>query len=428
MCDTLCVLGREGAVFGKNSDRPAAELQLPAVVGPRPGGGRLRTQYLEIEDAGAARALLSQPDWLWGAEHGVNEHALAVGNEKVDTRQPGAADGRTAGSRGAALIGMDLVRLALERAGSAEAALEVVVGLLERHGQGGVCDRTFDQAYDSSFLLADPASAWVLETAGRTWAARPVGPGGTAAISNRLTIGDDWARASPDVPAGADFDAWRDPAVDTAYADGRLAASRAFLASLPAGGERPGASDRARRVVAHLRDHGTGPWGDPGGPGAGGRGTRPPPPPAETGADGRGITVCMHVGGVMATTASMVAALPRPGTGPLRAWLAVGSPCVSVYVPVLGPPHAGQVGADARLFRDAAELRSRVESDGSELDRIRATLDPLEGELWDEADAAVERPDRWDRLHAEAWRRVGEAARRLADRRSGPTRPVRARP
>src|SRR6185503_9640723 len=93
-----------------------------------------------------------------------------------------------------ALIGMDLVRLGLERSRTAEQALEVMTALLERHGQGGVADRTHAEAYFSSFLVADPTQAWVLETSARTWAARPVDD--TAAISNRLTLGTDWARAS----------------------------------------------------------------------------------------------------------------------------------------------------------------------------------------------------------------------------------------
>src|SRR4029079_11217230 len=94
-----------------------------------------------------------------------------------------------------------------ERSRTAEQALEVMTALLERHGQGGVADRTHDEAYFSSFLVADPTQAWVLETSARTWAARPVDD--TAAISNRLTLGTDWARASESVGAGTDFDEYR---------------------------------------------------------------------------------------------------------------------------------------------------------------------------------------------------------------------------
>ncbi len=414
MCDTLCILSPEGTLFAKSSDRPAGELQLPAAFDARPPGGRLRTQYLEIEDEGAAPVLLSRPDWLWGAEHGVNGHGVAIGNEKVDT----VSGVSTAPP---ALIGMDLVRLGLERAGSAEAALEVMVDLLGRHGQGGMADRTFEQAYDSSFLVADASTAWVLETAGRTWAAEPVPANGTAAISNRLTIGCGWSRASPDVPPGADFDAWRDPAVATGYADGRLAASRAFLRS---GGDAAAPLPaRARAVVAHLRDHGTGPWGGPGSdrsrsPGA----ARVVPPPSESRADGTGITVCMHVGGLMATTASWVVHLPRLGEAPIRSWVALGSPCVSVYVPLFGMARMPTGVVAAGLWHRGETLRQRIEADGSELERVRDVLAPLEAALWEEADDLVACPDRWARFHDDAWHRVAGAMSGLTGARVTGTR------
>jgi secernin len=405
MCDTLCVLTPEGTIFAKSSDRPAGELQLPEVQGPRPAGGRLRTQYLAIEDEGSCAVLLSRPDWLWGAEHGINEHGVAIGNEKVDTTSG-------VGSAPPALIGMDLVRLGLERARSGDAALDVMVGLLERHGQGGVGDRTFQVAYDSSFMIADGAMAWVLETAGRTWAAKRLGVGEAAAISNRLSIRQDWTCASRDVPGGVDFDAWRDTAVDTAYTDGRLAASRAFLGR-PSSSAEPERSPSVRQVVAHLRDHGSGPWGEPG------RARRPEgevvaPPPSEVGADGSGITVCMHVGGVMATTASTIALLPPAGGAPLRSWVAVGSPCVSVYVPLLGLPERSSAGVDSVLWHQGSELRRRVEEDGGALGPIRDVLDPLEAELWEEADELVDRPGLWAGFHEAAWQRVAAAASDLA--------------
>ena len=184
-------------------------------------GGVLETQYLTIADAGAIPCVLSQPTWLWGAEHGVNAHHVAIGNEKIwGTSDPFRAE--------PALIGMDLVRLGLERGRSAEEAIDVMTELLERHGQGGVADSTTNEPYWSSFLVVDPHGAWVLETCSRTWAARRTSSGGTA-ISNRITIRDDWDRASPDVENGADFDDWRQPDVPTGHADRRSGASRAFL-------------------------------------------------------------------------------------------------------------------------------------------------------------------------------------------------------
>ena len=408
MCDTLCVLTSAGTVFAKNSDRPAGELQLPEAHGRRSGGGRLRTQYLEIDDEGAGAILLSRPDWLWGGEHGLNEHGVAIGNEKVATVS-GVATAPPA------LIGMDLVRLGLERATHAEEAIDVMTDLLERHGQGGIADATFEQAYDSSFLVADRDAAWVLETAGRTWVARPV-DAGAVAISNCLTIGTNWVRASTDVPSGADFDEWRDPASDTGHADRRLTASVRFLATGHEHASNDGRMLTPHQVVGHLRDHGTGPWGEPGRALVHGTTHSPVPPPSETSADGKGITICMHTGGLLATTASMVAFLPQPEAGPLRSWVAVGSPCVSVYVPLFGMPDLSGGCVDAPLWHANAELRHRVEADRDVLADLRTELDPLEAELWAEADELVDQPGQWNRFNADAWRRVGYAAGALVGR------------
>ena len=150
---------------------------------------------------------------------------------------------------------MDLVPLGLERARSADEAVEVMAALLERCGQGGIADAAHHEAYDSSFLVADASGALVLETAGSDYAAASF-PGG-AAISNRIALGTGWTRASAGVARGADFGSFRDPGEDTRYADVRLAASRRFLGSAPPRGLTPAAT------AAHLRDHGTGPWGAP---------------------------------------------------------------------------------------------------------------------------------------------------------------------
>ena len=72
-------------------------------------------------------------------------------------------------------------RLALERGSSAQEALHVITGLLERYGQGGSCrEDPTPFCYHNTFLLADRTEAWVLETAGRLWAAQRIqgeGPG-----------------------------------------------------------------------------------------------------------------------------------------------------------------------------------------------------------------------------------------------------------
>jgi hypothetical protein len=370
-------------VFAKNSDRPPGEVQITWPFGRRSSNGCwLRTQYLTIGDTGAHAVLLSCPTWLWGAEHGVNEYGVAIGNERVGTVHD-AAHAKPA------LIGMDLVRLGLERSRSATEAVDVMTGLLESCGQGGIADAARGKAYDSSFLVADPAEAFVLETAGKDYAVAPARD--ATAISNRLGIGTEWTAASPALEPGVAFTQFRDADENTAFADVRLAASRRFLDSAPPGGI------TARAMAAHLRDHGTGPWGVPGVQGP------VQPPPSRVGEDFAGVTVCMHVREVSVTAASMIAELPDAvdDGAPLRVYVAAGSPCASVYIPALPrsakgpPPFVPMELSSEELWRAADTLRQRVESDPNILVAVRAVLQPVEDELWYESDEVLEHPERW---------------------------------
>jgi dipeptidase len=196
MCDTLAVV-LDGVVwFAKNSDREPGESQA-VEHRPRtrhPHGARVRTTYVELDQVTETHeVVLSRPTWMWGAEMGANEHGLAIGNEAVFTRVPMERDG---------LLGMDLVRLALERAKTADDALELVAWLLARHGQGGAAGfRNRGFAYHNAFLFADPRGAWLMETAGRFWAAERVR--GARTTSNVLTIGADYERVGPGTIEGA---------------------------------------------------------------------------------------------------------------------------------------------------------------------------------------------------------------------------------
>jgi secernin len=384
MCDTLCVVQPDRTLFAKNSDRPVAEAQVVEAWGRRPAGGTLATTHLTIDDAGAHAVLGSRPTWMWGFEHGVNEHGVAVGNEEVWSVVDMA--GEPPG-----LIGMDLVRLALERADTASAAVEVIGDLLGRHGQGGLANAEHQEAYSSSFLVADGREAWVLETAGRTWAARPAGAG--TAISNRISLKTDWTVASSDVAPGSDFDRWRDPAMWTGHADARLAAT---LAAVDRGPRATPAS-----MVATLRDHGSGPWGAPteipDRASAGGAALPIEPPPAGPGFDpdsGEGFSVCLHLRDYQATTAALVAALVVDGAP--RVWVALGNPCASIFVPVVDlavPPAALADPATAARFAALARSVEQAGTGPGRLAAIRAALGPVEAELWARADDGAREVD-----------------------------------
>jgi secernin len=385
-------------VFAKNSDRPPGEVQVAWPFGRRSSAGcTLRTQYLSIGDTGAHAALLSCPTWLWGAEHGVNEHGVAIGNERVSTTHDAAA-------APPALIGMDIVRLGLERARTATEAVDVIAGLLETYGQGGIADATHQEAYDSSFLIADASQAFVLETAGSEYAVAPFSTG--VAISNRIGLETEWTRASGLTP-GESADRFRRVEEETAFADVRLAASRRFLASIGSGGLTPAAT------AAHLRDHGTGPWGAPHGP------VPVHVPPVRVGADRSGVTVCMHVRGRSVTAASMIAELPTAVAdgAPVRAFVAAGSPCVSIYVPAFPrtaagpPPFVPLELSSEELWHSADALRRLVEDNPDALPALRDTLRRVEDELWAESDDVLEQPARWAAVGGSWGNRALEALR-----------------
>ena len=332
----------------------------------------LQTQYLTLADPGAAALVGSRPTWLWGLEHGVNEHRVAVGNEMLwTTSDPRASP--------PALIGMDLVRLALERATDADAAVEVITDLLAHHGQGGAAEADPPKAYFSSFLIADPQRVWVLETSGSTWAARPVGPGSGTAISNRIALGHDWTLASADVDPGTDFDRYRRAGSSTDHADRRLARSRPLV-------EHGADSISPADLVGLLRDHGGERWGRPTDPVTEVVAAPPADAPSPT-----GVTVCMHLRGDQTTNAAMAAMLPADPDAPVRAWIALGSPCASVFVPVFPPLGVAPELARPELWAAFEALRPAVEGpDGAAaLAAIRSVLGPLERDLWDEADSCA---------------------------------------
>ena len=205
MCDTFVALQnatKDGSViFGKNSDREPNEAHELVVIphATHAPGTEVECTYLSVPQVRETNAVfLSKPFWIWGAEMGANEHGVVIGNEAVFTKVPYQKE--------PGLIGMDFLRLALERATTSEEALDEIITLLEIYGQGGNCGFSHEFYYHNSFLIADPQSAWVLETAGKHWAAEKVRD--LRSISNIITIGSTWDRASNDLVSHALSQGW----------------------------------------------------------------------------------------------------------------------------------------------------------------------------------------------------------------------------
>src|SRR5258708_5400555 len=118
MCDTVVAAPGSTAehimLFGKNSDRPRNEAQAVEFF-PRAThapDAMLACTYITIPQVPHTHAvLLCRPFWIWGAEMGANAHGVVAGNQAIHARSPPPET--------KALLGMDLLRLALERATTA---------------------------------------------------------------------------------------------------------------------------------------------------------------------------------------------------------------------------------------------------------------------------------------------------------------------
>ncbi|KAM6978696.1 secernin-3 [Tautogolabrus adspersus] len=208
-CDTFVALPPstqgQSIIFGKNSDRPCDEVQEVVYFPAQDydAGEMVECTYIEIEQVAHTYAVvLSKPAWLWGAEMGANELQVCIGNEAVWGRE--SADGDEA------LLGMDLVRLGLERADTAEKAVDVITELLEKYGQGGSCmEDESGFTYHNSFLISDRKEAWLLETSGKSWAAERV-EAGHRNISNEYDITTKIDKEHPEMRDYAKNKGWWD--------------------------------------------------------------------------------------------------------------------------------------------------------------------------------------------------------------------------
>lgn len=182
MCDTLYQKNKHFTIFGKNSDRSANEPNLVILNKAKDNQNKtLSCTYIDIPEVNHSYAnILVKPSWIWGAEMGINEYHLVIGNEAVFTKKK---------KKTPSLIGMDFLRLALERAKSAPEAIDVITNLLQTHGQGGNCGYDKQFFYDNSYLIADPSEAFILETVGKEYKIKKLITSGN--ISNRLSITED---------------------------------------------------------------------------------------------------------------------------------------------------------------------------------------------------------------------------------------------
>lgn len=320
-CDTFALKGScyefGKNLLAKNSDRPLGECQ-PLVLIPgqdHPVGTTVKCTDLTIPQAARTYTVLgSRPYWIWGFEMGLNEWGLAIGNEAQGSRCKAETE--------TGLLGMDLLRLGLERAKTCREAITVITELLEQYGQNANASPLFDRRYENSFLLVDPTEIWLLETAGRQWAAKQIPD--RYAISNCYTIGTEYDLASKDVEIYARDRRWLAPSEPFAFAKAYTMPAVRQSGSVPRWRrlnqliEAAGEVMTLDQVLRVLRDHFEGELIEP----------------RNGGCYGGFISICMHAmtWDACQTAASLLACW-QEGLGWICRW-APAIPCCSAYLPL----------------------------------------------------------------------------------------------
>lgn len=327
-CDTMVgtpAATRHGqTVFAKNSDRPWQECQ-PLELHERKthaGGAKAATQFVEIAEAETTfRHVGSRPWWCRGYEQGFNEHQVVIGNEALPSRLEPYAEPK--------LIGMELLRLGLERGRMAREAVDAMTGLIGEHGQGKFENDAGVRTYDNGYIVADPTEAFVIETAGHEWAVKRVP--GALGISNVYSLETDYDSVSDTAERLARDNGWWDGSGPFNFAEAFTRDRR---------DEGSGAMRRKRScavlggatgkigvdtMMAVLRDHSDA--------------AEPNEPFRRDINPGSGI--CVHFGHDEDgnpkggnTAASLVADLCGDGSRLPVYWCSFYSPCLSVFFPV----------------------------------------------------------------------------------------------
>ncbi|XP_065164277.1 secernin-1 [Atheta coriaria] len=183
---------KHGVIFGKNAARPDGDVMEVVFVPAGESSGDIQCTYVSVEAAGPTKAvILNKSSWTWGAESGANESGIAIGTLAVSSKySEGDADVTVP-----RLLGVDLVRLGLERASSASEALDVITSLLEKYGQGGSSSDKSDVFHCNSFIIVDGSTCFVLDTCGKHWAVEEI-TSGSKCIANMYTIGTNITKHS----------------------------------------------------------------------------------------------------------------------------------------------------------------------------------------------------------------------------------------
>lgn len=375
-CDLVVALGRATAdgrtLFGQNSNLRAGQCLALCRADGRAfvAGEKVATPHVELPQVRQTYTVLaSRGEGAWGYHHGVNEHQLAAGCTPLPSKM------RTAHGH---LGGPDLVRLVLERCRAATQAMQLLVELIERHGQEDV-----DGACGHAFMIADPAEAFVVETLGRHWVCQSVHT--VRAVGGTCSVGQDWGRISRGLAGFAIDQGWW-PA-DGSKLDFARAVNEAAAVGVSGARRRTRAQTLLEQQSGHidpsflrrlLGDHEEGTGFD-----------------ADAQAEAGETHLCRHARAAagLQTAGSLVAQLAPSAEQVPVIWYAFGPPCSAIYFPVFLdgelPPAFTQGGAamtPKSLWWQTAQLDEQLERDAEQWALARDAFIRLQARFDQEAE------------------------------------------
>jgi secernin len=368
--DTMVALGRAtvdgSTILGQNCnsqlDRPMRLSSTPA--SRHSVGEHVRTQFLELPQPRQTHRVFGvQPYDDWGYVHGLNERQVAVACVPLCDSLMHAEP---------ALQGTDLVRLLLERCATALQAVDWLAELLAQYSQAIGPNFLENLARENIFLVADPAEAYVVETAGPFWVYQEIKE--VRAVSDLRIIRQDWDRIAHGL-------------ADHAYSRGWWPQDGTKLDFAGALGEspllHPDALHRWGRATLYLQEqngHIDGSF------------VRKILCDHETDfplSREQFPSICRHAteGSSLATTLSMITSLRKEPSSLPMAWCCFGPPCSGIYLPIFLD---GDIPKE--MLNASSQVVAKLAGPGGQVDRRKENAGAWERlqQLQSEVELAVE--------------------------------------
>ena len=208
-CTTVLAAGNAtldgSTLIAKNRDLSEYEVQWLYRAPPmrHAAGTTVRLQYIEVPQVETTYGWVGSKsyDKKWGVGMGINEWGVVVADNDAPTREP------LEGESG--LHDNDVCRLVLERCRTAREGVQLVGSLVEGYGHSSV---------GQIYWVVDPGEAWIVECAGRHWAAVRV-EDGVAVRANQFQITTGWDEGSGDLVEYAVGRGWCESAEDFSFAE-----------------------------------------------------------------------------------------------------------------------------------------------------------------------------------------------------------------